>query len=141
MGARGLAQEVTEQRRTEAALRRSEARLLEAQALAHVGSFERRLGGGERIWTPEVFRILGLDPAAGPLGADAIGRLVHSDDRAAYDDWLARVRRSLEPGPFEFRIVRPDGAERTVQVRLRTERDEDGRAELLAGTIHDVTPG
>src|SRR4051794_28514913 len=45
VGARGLAQEVTEQRRTEAALRRSEARLLEAQALARVGSFERSLDG------------------------------------------------------------------------------------------------
>jgi PAS domain S-box-containing protein len=140
VGARGLAQEVTEQRRTEAALRRSEARLLEAQALAHIGSFERSLDGGERIWTPEVFRILGLDPAEGPRDGDAIGRLVHPDDRQAYDDWLARVRRFPEPGPVAFRIVRPDGGERKVQVRLRIERDDGGRAELVAGTIQDVTP-
>ena len=57
-----IVRDVTERRRAEERVRRSEARLAEAQQIAHVGSWEWEIASGELRWSDELCRIYGVDP-------------------------------------------------------------------------------
>ncbi|TFV35038.1 PAS domain S-box protein, partial [Bradyrhizobium niftali] len=61
-------EDITERRRTELALQRSEAHLAQAQELSHTGSFSWNPTTGEAFWSKETFRIFQLDPDTVPPG-------------------------------------------------------------------------
>src|SRR5215475_12689084 len=69
-----LQAEIAERKNAEAALLSSEAQLKQAQAIAHLGSYEVDVLTGHTRWSDEVFRILGLDPVNGSLSRhDLVG--------------------------------------------------------------------
>jgi PAS domain S-box-containing protein len=112
--------------------------LLEAQEVAHLGSWEWDLGGKTLRATDELYRIYGLRPGAA-IDYEGFIQAVHRDDRPRVD---ALIRRSIEGGePFELehRIVRPDGTERTLHAYGRVRLDEAGRPVRLAGVGHDIS--
>jgi diguanylate cyclase (GGDEF)-like protein/PAS domain S-box-containing protein len=63
---------------------------------------------------------------------------IHPDDRASTDE---NYRKALSAGnaEFEFRIVRPDGSIRWIEVRSFPVRDDDGMLVRLAGVAEDTT--
>lgn len=132
-------EDVTEQRRALEALRQSEQLLRDAQAIANLGNYETRIPGGEPYWSPQMFRILGLDPSRPPLRFDAyLGRCVHADDHERFlREWERLV---AEGGQFdlEYRIRRPDGSVRDVHAIARMHREPDGALKAV-GTLHDIT--
>lgn len=66
-------------------LRRSEARLREAQQLARLGSWEWDIRANVVTWSDELFRIYGLAPQSmRPTCEDFLQR-VHPDDRVDVD--------------------------------------------------------
>ncbi|MDP9362675.1 MAG: PAS domain-containing protein, partial [Chloroflexota bacterium] len=141
-GARGFlvqSRDVTERKRAEEALRRSEASLAEAQRLAHLGSWELDLATGEGRWSDESYRIFGIPPGEGPLTQQRYLTLVHPDDRgrvaAEIDERTARGA-ALET---EYRIVRPDGSVRFLHLQGEVVRNDAGRPVRLLGTNQDVT--
>ena len=135
----GISTDITERRRAEEGMRRSDARLAEEQGIYHVGNWEWNVADGRLAWSDEVYRILGEAPQG--FAADYQGFLgrVHPDDRGtverAIDDAL-NGRRVYE---VEYRIVRPDGEERVLAVRGETARGGEGRALRMFGTVQDVT--
>src|SRR5580693_2047431 len=74
------AEERTERRRAEEALRRSEAYLAEAQRLSHTGSFGWDVSRGEVYWSRETFRIYGYQPTGRVALEQALHRS-HPEDR------------------------------------------------------------
>lgn len=80
-----VARDIAQRRRIEEALRRSEARLREAQQLAKLGSWEWDIPANLVTWSDELFRIYGLEPQSiSPSYEDFLAR-VHPDDRADVD--------------------------------------------------------
>jgi len=131
--------EIAARERVQGALRSSESRLLEAQALAHVGSWEWDVEADHLRWSDEVYRIYGVEPGRFEVSYPTFINMVHRDDRARVEE---AVREALATGGLfevEHRIVRPDGTERTVAGRGRTVCDADGRPILMLGTELDVT--
>ena len=132
----------TEWERSEGALARlgeSERALAEAQELAHIGSWEWDVDADRISWSPELYRILGVERAAVDVTYDAYMRLVHADDRERFDQ---AVRASIEQGtPFhvEHRALRPDGEERVLDCHGRLLRDTRGGLVKMLGTAQDVT--
>src|SRR5438045_2092688 len=111
--------------------------LAEAQALAHIGSWEWDLVTGRVTWSDEHYRIYGLEPGTA-LDFDTASRCVHSADRPRIQQ---QIRQSLQDGmPYlcEFRVVRQDGSERVVEARGRMERASSGRPLRKVGTSQDV---
>jgi PAS domain S-box-containing protein len=131
--------EIAARERVQGALRSSESRLLEAQALAHVGSWEWGIEDNEIRWSDEVYRIYGVEPGRFEVTYESFIAMVHPDDR---DRLEGSVRAALRTGGFfevEHRIVRPDGVQRTVAGRGRTVCDSDGRPIRMLGTELDIT--
>ena len=65
-------------------------------------------------------------------------KVVHLDDRQRVDDWCAALVAD-QPLAIEYRIVRPDGAERWVEDRARTINGPDGKAVRIDGVISDIS--
>ena len=121
------------------ALRDSEAHMGEAQAIAHVGSFDWDIGSGELSWTDEVYRILGLDRQRFHPSVETFLPTIHPDDLRRFDETVQSAISDRRPSSVQHRIIRPDGSVRTVRQEGRTTYDATGRPLRMVGTLADVT--
>ena len=119
-------------------LRNREAHLAEAQAIAHLGRWDRDLRNDRAHWTDEVYRIFGLEPGSENSSADLIQRF-HPDDLERAKRIVMDARETGEPFELEARIVRPDGTPRVIHAVGQSEKDADGRVIRQFGTCQDVT--
>ncbi|MBK8047893.1 MAG: PAS domain S-box protein [Anaerolineales bacterium] len=129
-----VGRDVTEEMKMQQALRISEARLAEAQRIAHVGSWEHDLITGSFHCTDEMHRIFAFPPETN-ITANAVLRGVHPADLA---NVVAAITQEAK-GQLEFRIVLPDGAVRHLQMQHETDFDDAGNAALMAGVVQDIT--
>jgi len=119
-------------------LRESEARLEEAQRVAHVGHWEYDPDTDRLICSAEAYRILGLEPQRGPLTGGFRER-VHPEDRLARERGLQNLYAGISGTEWEYRVVRPSGEVRVVHLRGNVTRDDAGRPRRTFGTVQDVT--
>jgi PAS domain S-box-containing protein len=128
--------DITPRIELEASLREARASLEQAQALAHVGSWEWELGREHQQWSPELFRIFGLDPAEGAPSYDHFIALVHPEDRVLVLGTLEAVITTGETVALEYRIQPKDGGLRHVHEWVVL---APGSPQRLRGTIQDIT--
>ena len=119
-------------------LRRSEARLEEAQRVAHVGYWERDLDKDLITWSDETYRIFGL-AAGGPVTVAGLLQRIHPEDRTMWSQATAEAVRGHARYALEYRVVRPDGELRVVYSHGDLTRDPSGRPRSLFGTVQDIT--
>ncbi len=112
-------------------------RLDEARRIAVLGDWHRNLDTNQMVWSGEVFAMYGLSPTAdGAVGTqDAIQR-IHPDDRERVQRYLQASFDGTQAFEAEFRIVRPDGAVRSLCAR--GEWIGDARR-MQRGILQDVT--
>ena len=125
-------------RASEARLRRSEEHLERAQALAEVGSGEYDFTTGTGYWSPEVYRIFGLDPGTAATN-ETFNAIVHPDDRERLNQNRLRQERGEIVPRCEYRVVRPDGEVRSILRMGDIAFDVEGRPARYLITIQDVT--
>ena len=119
-------------------LQRLHGRLVEAQEVAHIGSWEWDVAANSVWWSDEMYRVYGLPPGS-PIDYERYLSLVHPDDRASVQAMVGRSGETGEPFAFEHRAVTPDGAIRTLHSRGRVVKGPDGRPIRMLGVGHDVT--
>ena len=138
IGGMVIARDVTDERRAERQLLASRRQLAEAQRIAQVGSWEWDLESDELTCSDELCRILGR-PLGFRIAMRDLGQVLHPADLERVAVRMERLR--LDPAPFalELRIVRTDGAVRSVMVRGEGVLDTDGRVVRFIGTDQDVT--
>ncbi|MCU1587355.1 MAG: diguanylate cyclase/phosphodiesterase with sensor(s), partial [Frankiales bacterium] len=138
--------DVTERRRAQDALAERETQLIEAQRLAHLGSWEWDLATDEVVWSTEMFRVTGLSPEQVPsdLAAfDVYANLVPAEERpeleALLHDWTA----DRDPVVIVHRFTRPDGSSRWLQCRASVSESAGSPGTTptlrLVGTVQDIT--
>src|SRR5260221_5817842 len=132
--------DVTERKRAEQALMRSEAYLAQAQKLTHTGSW---------AWDPrtekvlycseEMFRIFGLDPRESSPSRDNFRQQIHPEDR----DWVKKrfeeALRERVDTFAEYRVLLPDGTVRHINASGHPVLNEDSELIEFVGTAVDVT--
>lgn len=114
-------------------------RLMEAQQIAHMGSWTLDLTSGALYWSDEIYRIFELDPEQFKPSYQAFLDLIHPDDRIAVDRAYTQSLQTRLPYEMEHRLRMADGRIKWVQERCRSEFDANGKPESSIGTLQDIT--
>jgi signal transduction histidine kinase len=120
-------------------LRLAHATLENLERLGHAGTWVFDMATMTLSWSDGVFRIHGLDPASYTPSVERGLDLIHSDDRRILMQMSTRATIEGQSGPFDTRIVRPDGTERTISTQVILERDAGGAPARMLGAVLDVT--
>jgi len=120
-------------------LRRSEAKLEEAQRVAHIGYWERELDTDRITCSDEAYRIFGLAPGGATITVAEMLERIHPGDRPIWSEAAAEALRGASRYDLEYRVVRPNGEFRIVHSQGDLRWDASGRPRSMFGTIQDIT--
>jgi PAS domain S-box-containing protein len=138
IGYRGVGRHITERKRVEEALRRSEAYLAEAQRLSHTGTLAFN-ATAPVYWSEESYRIWGLDPLQGLPNRETVLQRIHPDDRERANVETEEAVRQKRDFVLEFRIVLPDGTVKYIEAIGHPLFSADGELVEMVATHVDVT--
>ena len=133
----GYLRDITERRRAEEKLQRSEAFLAEAQRLSTTGSFTWRVSTDNITWSEQLHRIFEFDLDA-PVTLELIGTRIHPEDLSIFMDQVERSRWNEGDVEFEFRLQMLDSTVKFLRCIAHSVRDEHGQLEYI-GAIQDMT--
>jgi PAS domain S-box-containing protein len=140
LGYIGHCLDITDRKEAEEALQRTHNTLVEAQKIAHLGSFEYGAVTQTTVWSEEEYRIYGLDPAGpSPTYDEMLNTCVHPDDAALLHESFTKAMQSCSVYELDHRIVRPDGSVRWVYDLAYPYLDEQGKLLRYVGTTLDIT--
>ncbi|WP_075643511.1 ATP-binding protein [Paraburkholderia ginsengiterrae] len=130
--------DVTERRRTEESLRRSQAQYLaEAQKLSLTGSFGWNVSSGEVFWSEQSFRIFEYDPSIPPT-IEALLQRTHPDDVAFVQKTLEHAIEARRDFDFQHRLLMPDGAIKHLHIVAHAEKESVFKLQYF-GAVKDVS--
>jgi PAS domain S-box-containing protein len=130
-------QDVTDRKAARDKLAERERQLADAQRVAHVGSWEWDIRSDEVTWSDELHRIFGVKPSE--FAGGRMLSLVHPEDRERVVREREGAAASGEAFTSEWRLLRPDGEERTIQTHAEVDVGPDGAPVRMRGTAQDVT--
>ncbi|MFO1131439.1 MAG: PAS domain S-box protein [Hyphomicrobiales bacterium] len=139
VGASTIARDVTERRRQTELLRENEARMRLALKSARAGAWTFDLKRRELHWSPEMFALYGLDPAAGQPSREQLAKRISPAHRQRARKEFSRAM--LQGGSFtlEFPIIRPDGTEIWTALAGDVIKDDRGKPIAARGIDQDIT--
>jgi PAS domain S-box-containing protein len=132
--------DITERKRTEAALRESEERLTLAFAGAQEGVWDWNLETGDVVYSPRWKQMLGYDEDEIQPNVSAWERLLHPEDKPRAREVNDSVVRGAPTYEGEFRLRHKDG--HYVEVLSRgfpVRHDPGGPVVRIVGTHFDLT--
>jgi PAS domain S-box-containing protein len=137
----GAVTDITQSKRAEEALRRSESYLAEAQRLTRSGSWAWDVGTGSLFWSQEIFRIYEFDPEKTEATWPHFLARVHPEDRPAVEQRakLEVTQKELTNSEADFRAVLPDGTIKHIHTIAHPVINESGAVTEVVGTVMDVT--
>jgi len=134
-----MMEDITDRKRAEEKLKRSEARYAVAQRVANIGSWDWDIQTDELYWSERIEPLFGFARGQFRGTYEAFLECVHPDDRQHVVD---SVNGCIEEGTdyaIEHRIVWPDGAVRWVSETGDVIRDDAGQAIRMLGIVQDIT--
>ena len=135
----GAVRDISERKRAEDELRRSEAFLAETQSLSSTGSFFWRVATDEIMWSAELYRIYELEIGV-PVTLELIRSRVHPEDVSLIEK-MKMVDQAREGGhdfEWQYRLLMPDHSIKYMHAVAHATRDQDGKLEYIA-SVQDVT--
>jgi len=134
-----LSEDITQRKRAEEKLRRSEADLLDAQRMSRTGSLKIDISSGTVTGSPQVFRIFGVMPGEDTSTPEFwLGR-THHDDQKRVRELFDRSITQKTDFDADYRIVLPDGAIKYLHSIGHPSLNESGNLVEFGGTIIDIT--
>jgi PAS domain S-box-containing protein len=135
-------EDITNRKQAEEALRRSEAMLMRAQEIAHLGIWEWNLVKDRHIWSDETYTLLGYEPhAIEPTFKNFLNQ-VHPQDKTKIlkvVQQLVSNRGVVTRQHDEFRIIRSDNTEHIIESTTQCDFDDQGHLLRILGTLLDIT--
>jgi len=136
---KGISQDITEQKLAEINLVISEERLREAQALAHMGSWEWDTKTHKIIWSDELYRIFGYKPQELEIDFDTYTQHIHPEDLEMVNRYVKDCYEKYIPFSFEHKIINKEGKIRWIQARGKISQQLSDEVLKLSGTAMDIT--
>ncbi|RED53451.1 PAS domain S-box-containing protein/diguanylate cyclase (GGDEF)-like protein [Aestuariispira insulae] len=141
-----LEKDISARKRAEKALQHQTAVLEEQQAdfrvaqkLGKIGSYKWDVICNHLVWSDELYRILGYDPAKMVPTMHALRDVVDDQDAALLLSALEKLEKSGVELSEQYRIKDVDGEEHWVHERAVATFTASGELSLIRGTIQDVT--
>lgn len=134
-----VCRDITERKQAEEKLSKSEAALVEAQRVAHIGNWEFDVKTQKLTWSKELFRMFGLSPNLPEPSYAEYFQMIHPDDLTLVQEQFKSAIANGNPYKIDYRIVYPDGSTHYHEGRTAIERNVDGEVIRLFGTALDIT--
>jgi PAS domain S-box-containing protein len=137
----GTSMDITERKRAEEELRRSETYLEEAQKLSHTGSWAWDVRTQDVFWSDEMFRLFGYDSEKTKPTLAHFFERVHPEDRASVEERAKTESAQTDEMDSEgdFRIVLEDGTVKHLHSIAHPVLNALGEVIEVVGTTMDVT--
>lgn len=132
-------QDITDAKRAEEALRRSEAGLKEAQRIARFGNWEWDILTDEMHCSDEAYRIFDLQPSESLMTWSLFLDFVHPGDREFVSDSIREALEGEDTYDIKYRIVLLSGNERVIHAQGEVRRSPSGHPARVVGTVQDIT--
>lgn len=117
----------------------NEAKLLDAQRIARIGTWELNLLTNTLLWSGEIYKMSGLEPEQSCASYEDFLDIIHPDDREFVNKAYTESVANKTPYDIIHRLLLKDGTETIVSERCETLYDEDGKAVRSIGTVQDIT--
>ncbi len=134
-----FSEDITDRKRAEAALKKSEERLRLALDAAKAGAWEWDLGTNRNFWSDELWALYGLEPYSCEPSYEAWLETVHHDDRAAVEQAVQETSSTGAELNAEWRVLDPKNGERWLMARGRPVYNDQGQAVSYIGIVMDIT--
>lgn len=139
IGVLGIGRDITERKNAEAALLKNQILLRDSQRVANIGCWELDIKTKKLYWNEETYRIYGIKNLELQLTFETFNQLVHPEDRWIVRQHFERMIKTKVFLDFECRIIREDGAIRTIMVAGDVELDKKGEVSRTFGIVQDLT--
>ncbi|MDP2032135.1 MAG: PAS domain S-box protein [Polaromonas sp.] len=134
-----LAQRDAERDRNQAALQKTQDRLVAAQRIARTGNWEFSAATRQLWWSAQTYRIFGVSPASFTVSLENLSERIFPDDQERCEVARQSFIQGREALDIEYRIVTGDGLIRWVHELGEIEHGADGQAVSASGTVQDIT--
>src|ERR1700757_4411322 len=146
-----LSEDITQRKRAEEALQRSEGYLAEAQKLTRTGSWAAQVSLKENVnwpenvnwsnvyWSKEMYRIFGFDPDPTPPSSVEVVRRLHPEDALSHPRMIERAIRDGTDFELDYRLLLPDGTAKYIHAVGHPLVNASGDVTEVVGTAMDVT--
>ncbi len=109
------------------------------QERAHLGVWELNLDTQHAVWSRELYRLLGRNPAMGPAGLEEFLEYVHWDDRQAVVAAFEHLAHDIRPAKVDFRSNPARGPVRCFAATMHLAPAVDSGRPVATVTVMDVT--
>jgi PAS domain S-box-containing protein len=134
-----LRKEINDRHIIEDELRKSKESLAQAQAIAHLGSWEWNISNNTMWWSNEMYKLFGLEPNQFVATYEAYLDFIHPEDLHAVKKSMKKASKKKSQYSIEHRIVLHHGDMRFVHERGEVSYDENGDTWRMIGTALDIT--
>jgi PAS domain S-box-containing protein len=134
-----MTKDITDRKKAEEDLKKSQDRLLAAQHIAHFGYWEYETDTDKMYISDEVFEILGYSPKSFEATFAKFIQHVHPDEREMVKSSFQESVKTNREIDFEFRALKADGSEIWLYDRSKPIIDSYGKPKMLIGTLADIT--
>ena len=135
----GVFRNITERKRAEEMLKRSEVRLNEAQTIAHMGNWDIDMVNDIHIWSDQLYKLFGAKKEEVQPSVEALLSFMHADDLTGAQQKIQEAFVILTNSNTNFRFVRKDGVTRYAYIEWRFEFDKNKHPIRLFGILQDIT--
>ena len=132
-----ISRDITERKKAEEELKRSETILEEASHISKMGAYEWNITRDEFILSREAQRIYGIRKSKSPF--DEIMDVVYPDDVQKVRRALNESLKTFKPYDLEHRISRSSGEIRYIHTRSSVLLDDEGKPDKMYGVTEDIT--
>lgn len=131
--------DITQHKKIEADLSKSETLLTEAQRVTKVGSWETNLQTFEVTWSAETYRIFETDSNVFEASHTSFLKFVHPDDKEKVDDAFIQSFKNKDINSIEHRIITANQNIKYVEERWHIQFDDNQKPLTAFGTCQDIT--